>query len=192
MASPAAAGSRLRAALPWALGAVLGLALGLVLGIRACGLPLAPGWSATACVLEVRQDASAGIVSAREVARDVAGSSEPGALLSSGVAGPAWAVAWAGGERIVLVASAATAQDAAGVADAATGRLAASVSARSAAGDAFSLGAAAHAGATPALVMADRLAGCAVAGALVGALAGGACSLARRALAAGREGGDAA
>lgn len=171
------------------LGALAGLAVGLVVGARACGLPLAGGHAVASCLLKVTQDAGPAVVSAREVARDVAGSATLPALAGSGLGPSAWAVAWLGEGDVVLVASAPDAGGAEELLAEAEAGLAAAVDGRDSSSDAFSLVEASPSeGLASAAVaaLADRLASCALAGALVGGLGADAARLARGSLAGRR------
>ena len=91
---------------PALVGGLLGLVVGLVVSLKALGLPLVPGYAIETRYMEVVQKADAQVVSAREVARDVATSAVLPALTSTSASSTTWNVAWLGDKYLVIVASA--------------------------------------------------------------------------------------
>lgn len=113
--------------LPAVIGGLLGLIIGLIIGLKSLGLPLMPGSTIEMCYVGVEQKSDAHLVSAREVARDVATSAMIPALVSTGTTPSIWNVVWLGDSDLVLIASAQEQTDALARIEAAKGDLAQAV-----------------------------------------------------------------
>lgn len=121
------------------IGGAFGLIVGIVIGLRILGLPLAPGYAIEMRYLAVDQLADAHIVSAREVARDVATSAVIPAFLSTGVASSTWNVVWLGDSYCLLIASAPVQASVTSCIEAAKGELAQAVEAHNTSLESYTL-----------------------------------------------------